>query len=77
MLSGFTELVVDLRVPLAHEKTKGPAQILTFLGVELDTVTQTSRLPREKLEVLHSMLAKFKLKRKTSLKELQQLIGHP
>lgn len=50
--------------------------MLTFLGIKLDTVAQTSRLPAKKLLVLRRMLAEFKLKRKTSLKEFQQLSGH-
>lgn len=49
LLCGFHELAGELNVPLAHEKTEGPPQILTFLGVELDTVQQISRLPANKL----------------------------
>lgn len=75
-LQGFVDLAAELGIPLVHEKTEGPTQVLTFLGVELDTIAQTSRLPLEKLLALRSMLAEFKLKRQASLKEFQQLIGH-
>lgn len=32
MLQDFVELAADVGFPLAHEKTEGPAQVLTFLG---------------------------------------------
>lgn len=48
-LATFVKLCGELGVPLAHEKTKGPAMRLTFLGVELDSVLQQSCLPLAKL----------------------------
>ena len=41
-----------LRVPIAAHKTEGPTQVLTFLGIEVDTKTQQIRLPTEKLRRL-------------------------
>lgn len=38
LLNGFKTLCSELGVPLAHEKTEGPATRITFLGVELDSV---------------------------------------
>jgi len=39
----------ELGVPIATHKTEGPSTTMTFLGIELDTVAMTLRLPREKV----------------------------
>ena len=41
-----------LGVLLAIEKVEGPATCLTFLGIQIDTVDGTLRLPKEKLDHL-------------------------
>ena len=38
-----------LGVPIATHKMEGPSTTITFLGIELDTVTRTLHLPTEKL----------------------------
>ncbi|KAJ1151027.1 hypothetical protein NDU88_003814 [Pleurodeles waltl] len=48
LLSAFQALSEELGVLLAKEKTVGPSTSLTFLGIELDSATGTSRLPAEK-----------------------------
>ena len=37
-----------LGVPIAESKTEGPAETITFLGIELDTLKGELRLPEEK-----------------------------
>ncbi|XP_054843036.1 uncharacterized protein LOC129334764 isoform X1 [Eublepharis macularius] len=76
LLDTFLRLAEELGVPLAHEKTEGPSTVLTFLGIELDTVQQSMRLPLNKVDDLRARLQEFKVKRKASLIELQQLVGH-
>ncbi|XP_060110738.1 vomeronasal type-2 receptor 26-like [Heteronotia binoei] len=49
LMETFMQLAEELGVPLAHEKTEGPSSVLTFLGIELDTCRQTSRLPEDKV----------------------------
>ena len=49
-LLGFQTMCETLGIPLAPEKTEGPASSLTFAGIELDTIARTARLPAEKLE---------------------------
>ena len=39
----------SLRVPIADHKTCDPSTTLEFLGIELDTISMTARLPVEKL----------------------------
>ena len=43
------QIFKELGVPFSLAKCEGPATILTFLGIEIDTVKQELRLPAEKL----------------------------
>jgi len=61
-----------LNVPIAHHKTEGPCKTLTFLGIELDTVYMTARLPPEKLVKYICFIGKSI---RCTLNELQSLIG--
>ncbi|XP_067323909.1 uncharacterized protein [Anolis sagrei] len=76
LLHAFQQLAYSLGVPLADEKTEGPQTVLTFLGIELDTVNQFSRLPCEKVEGLIVKIQQFLSKHKSTLREFQQVIGH-
>lgn len=51
-------------------------QKITFLGIDIDTVGQTSHLPEAKLLDLRSQLNYFMQQHKVTLWELQQLVGH-
>lgn len=46
----------DLGVPLALQKTKVPATTLTFLGIQLDAVSQTLSLPSAKQQLFLLLL---------------------
>ena len=50
ILQTFQKLSRELGIPLVGEKTEGPCTTLIYLGVELDTIQQYSRLPEEKLK---------------------------
>ena len=41
-----------LGIPIAWNKLEGPSSVLTFLGIELDTVQGITRLPTQKLQEL-------------------------
>ena len=71
----FLELCDFLGIPMAPEKTFGPSTILTFAGVELDTIRCESRLPEEKLLKCKQLIAEFIKKKKATLRELQSLTG--
>ncbi|KAI8495694.1 hypothetical protein Bbelb_266660 [Branchiostoma belcheri] len=60
---------------LAEEKTEGPSQVLVFMGIELDSVTQEARLPLDKLQRLKSSFLNWGSRTRCTLKELQSLIG--
>ena len=49
----------DLGVPLAAKKQAGPATIIKFLGIIIDTIQQELRLPEEKLNRLQSLLKEW------------------
>ncbi len=66
-----------LGVPVAPAKTEGQATILVFVGIELDSVSMTISLSREKLERLRAMIQEWESKKSCSTKrELLSLIGY-
>ena len=65
----------ELGVLLAPEKQDGPAEVLTFLGIEIDTVRQELRLPTDKLERLLQTVDKWENRRGCTRRELESLIG--
>ena len=62
-------------VPVAEDKTVEPTEILTFLGIEFDTLAMELRLPNEKLVELKNTLELFVQSKKVTLRQLQSLIG--
>ena len=48
-LDTFTHLCKDIGVPISTSKTTKPSRSTIFLGVELNTIAQCARLPRDKL----------------------------
>jgi hypothetical protein len=75
-LDSTRRLASSLGVPLAEEKVEGPLSCLTFLGIELDTVDLTARLPQDKLGALKDFIALWSDKRVCRRKELESLLGH-
>ena len=65
----------DLGVPVGEHKTRGPSTVLTFLGIEIDTVHMQLRLPSEKLARLQDALLSLSTRRGGTKKELLSLIG--
>ena len=75
-LEKATSLCDRLGLPVAAHKTVGPATVLTFLGIEVDSVSQELRLPEEKLSRLRALLSQWSTKRHASKHDLQVLLGH-
>ena len=65
----------ELGVPLAEDKLEGPTTKLTLLGIEIDTVSATLRLPEAKLNKLQREVAEWAQKRSCTRKELESFIG--
>ena len=74
-LDALLTLFSELRVPIANDKTITPAQIITFLGIELDTNTFRARLPQDKLVEYRTALQEYLNSPKTRKKALDSLIG--
>ena len=65
----------NLGVPVADHKTEGPSTLLVFLGIEIDTINRTLRLPREKLCQLQEEIRSWAGRRSCKKKALLSLIG--
>ena len=70
-----TNTLAELGIPLAPDKVEGPTTCLTFLGIELDTIAMTARLPRDKLERLQAMLVAWQDRKACTKRELLSLVG--
>ena len=66
----------NLGIPLAAEKVEGPSTCLSFLGIELDTLSLTARLPNDKLIALRELLLLWSDKRVCRRSDLESLLGH-
>ena len=74
-LALFLALCSYLGIPMAPDKTVGPSTVLSFAGIELDTVHSEAHLPRDKVMHCVSLLSDFLKRKKVTLRELQSLIG--
>ena len=75
---GLTELLTLLRglgFAIAWDKVVPPTRRLTFLGIDIDTVTMTLAIPQHKVDDLLQTISIFTKKRRASLRQLQQLAG--
>ena len=74
-LQDFLRVCSLLGIPVATEKVEGPLTILTFLGLELDSVTQQIRLTQDRLAEILTELGKWQRRKKATKRELLSLIG--
>ena len=65
-----------LGIPVAYHKTEGPATVLGFLGILMDTHLFELRLPADKLARIQEILRQWSGRRSCTRKELQSLLGH-
>lgn len=69
------EVYRKLGMPIAEQKTEGPTQVLTFLGIEVDTEKMEVRLPEDKLRCLQEEIKSWTGKKSTTKRSLLSLIG--
>ena len=74
-LSKFINLAQELNIPIKESKTCLPATTSVVHGIEVDTIKMEARLPQDKLDKAIGLLTQFYHKRKTTLRDLQSLIG--
>ena len=65
----------SLGVPTVPSKAEGPTTSLVFLGIELDSVSLTARLPADKLSCLQHLVHKWGDKNVCLKRDLLSLIG--
>ena len=65
----------SLGIPIAEDKTVLPTTLITFLGIEIDSVAQELRLPDDKLTRISSSLQTWSSRKSATKKELQSLAG--
>ena len=68
-------LCARLGIPIAHHKSEGPTDRVTFLSVELDAESELVRLPEEKLQRLQSEIRGWIGRSSCIKRELFSLIG--
>ena len=73
-LGNFLSFSEFLGIPMAPDKTIGPSCVLSFCGIELDSMIMEARLPRDKISKCMLLLQQFLRRKKVTLKELQYLI---
>ena len=74
-LEKFLSICKDINIPISFKKTVYPTQCINFLGFEINTLSQTIRLPNDKLERAKNEISALLDKNKCTLKELQSLLG--
>ena len=71
----MSSLFSELGIPLADDMAVGPSQIVTYLGIEINSVDQSIRLPQDKYLELLQLLEFWKGRKKCTKRELLSLIG--
>ena len=74
-LDTLIELFRRLDLPLALEKSEGPATCIVFLGILIDTIAGELRLPVEKLRKLKASLAGWIRRKRCTKRELLSITG--
>ncbi|CAJ0941279.1 unnamed protein product [Ranitomeya imitator] len=74
-LAQFKDVMSCFGVPLSPEKTIGPVSVITFLGIEIDSVAMEFRLPQDKIAKLQELIAGCLAVGKVTLVQMQSLLG--
>ena len=71
----FKEACQRLGMPLDENKEEGPSEVLTFLGLEIDSVRMEVRLPQEKLSEMRALLKRWRGMKSCKRRDLESLVG--
>ena len=74
-LTALLDLCKDIGIPMAPEKTTQPSTTTTFLCIELDTISQTAKLPLDKLQNYLAAITLHKQGNTITRHYLESLIG--
>jgi hypothetical protein len=71
----FEKACEELGVPIAQEKTEGPSQVLTYLGLEINTTLRQVRVPSGTILATRGAIERALGANKLTLQQVQSLIG--
>lgn len=74
-LASFLNMCADIGLPMAPDKTFGPATIMSFVGYEIDTVRKEVRLPVDKVQKCKEEIQMLLQHKKATLKQIQSVLG--
>ena len=74
-LASVLDLCEEIGLPLSHEKTVHPTTKLTFLGIVIDSVSQTLAVPQEKRDAVEVELKQLISKRNTKVRNIMSITG--
>ena len=69
------DLLAELGLPEAFDKSQPPSTRITWLGIEVDSIKGTLTIPAEKLKAAISLAATAIQRRSVTRKQLQSIIG--
>ena len=75
LVDNFLNVCREVKFPIAMEKTEWASQIIIFLGMFLNTVTQTISIPVEKINKAINLLQQLEGSRTDTVLKLQQITG--
>ena len=65
----------EIQMPIAPEKSEGPASVVDFLGLTLNTNLMVIHIPQDKLTEMTQIINKMIKNRKATSWEFQSLAG--
>ena len=76
VMSRLIDLLQELGFVIAWKKVVPPSQVITYLGIQIDSISMSLTLPSHKVIKLKSLVNEFKDKVTCTVKNLQVLAGH-
>ena len=71
----LTMVFKKVGLPLSTKKTVGPAHVLEYLGIILDSLRMEARLPMEKVTRMTELIESFLHRKSCTKRELLSLLG--
>ena len=75
LVMDFINICDEINFPVSFDKTEWSSQIIVFLGMLLNTITQTISIPLDKRQKAMNLLKWFCSRRKATVLKIQQLAG--
>ena len=71
----LTRLLQELGLEVSQSKLVAPTSCAVCLGIEINTVDRTLKIPQQKLQEIHNICKKFASKSTVTKNQLQSLLG--